>query len=171
MTTDHHHRAAQAAAGSAGVATMKAIVQDAYGSAPEDVLRLAEAATPTVGDDEVLVRVRAASVDRGTWHGMAGLPYAIRVAGFGLRRPKAPNPGRSVAGTVESVGQDVTEFEPGDEVYGTCDGFLRRVRPRPSGTVRWGPGRRGYRPQTGEPLLRAGGGRPRICAHRPAGRA
>ncbi len=131
MTTDQHHRAAQAADGSAGVATMKAIVQDAYGSAPEDVLRLAEAATPTVGNDEVLVRVRAASVDRGTWHGMAGLPYAIRVAGFGLRRPKAPNPGRSVAGTVESVGQDVTEFEPGDEVYGTCDGsFAEYARAR-----------------------------------------
>src|SRR5207302_10079930 len=53
---------------------------------------------------------------------MAGLPYPIRVAGFGLRRPKALNPGRSVAGAVESVGKDVTDFQPGDEVYGTCDG-------------------------------------------------
>jgi NADPH:quinone reductase-like Zn-dependent oxidoreductase len=102
--------------------TMKAIVQDEYGTAPEDVLRLAEIARPTVGDDEMLVRVRAASVDRGTWHVMTGLPYAIRVAGFGLRRPKATNPGRSVAGTVESVGKDVTAFKPGDDVYGTCDG-------------------------------------------------
>ncbi len=83
---------------------MKAIVQDEYGSAPEDVLRLAEVARPTISDDEVLVRVRAASVDRGTWHVMAGLPYPIRVAGFGLRRLKAPNPGRSLAGTVESIG-------------------------------------------------------------------
>jgi NADPH:quinone reductase-like Zn-dependent oxidoreductase len=106
----------------AGVETMKAIVQDEYGSAPDDVLRLAEVARPTIGDDEILVRVRAASVDRGTWHLMAGLPYPMRVMGFGLRRPKAPNPGRSVAGTVESAGKNVTEFKPGDDVYGTCDG-------------------------------------------------
>ena len=58
----------------------------------------------------------------GTWHCMTGLPYAMRLAGFGVRSPKAPNPGRSLAGTVESVGNDVTEFKPGDEVYGTCDG-------------------------------------------------
>ena len=100
---------------------MKAIVQDAYGTA-DDVLRLAEIDRPTIGDDEVLVRVAAASVDHGTWHLMTGLPYAMRLAGFGVRRPKAPNPGRSLAGTVESVGRDVTEFEPGDEVYGTGDG-------------------------------------------------
>jgi NADPH:quinone reductase-like Zn-dependent oxidoreductase len=62
---------------------------------------------------------------------MAGLPYPIRLAGFGLRTPKAPNPGRSVAGTVESVGTGVTEFKPGDEVYGTCDGsFAEYVRAR-----------------------------------------
>lgn len=103
----------------AGV-TMRAIVQDGYGIAAEDVLRLAEIARPAIGDDEVLVRVGAASVDRGTWHVMAGRPYLMRIAGFGLRRPKATNPGRSVAGTIESVGKDVTDFEPGDEVYGTC---------------------------------------------------
>jgi NADPH:quinone reductase-like Zn-dependent oxidoreductase len=62
---------------------------------------------------------------------MAGLPYPIRVAGFGLRRPKAPNPGRSVAGTVESVGTEVTELAPGDEVYGTCEGsFAEYARAR-----------------------------------------
>jgi NADPH:quinone reductase-like Zn-dependent oxidoreductase len=115
----------------AGVETMKAIVQDEYGSAPEGVLRLAEVARPTIGDDEILVHVRAASVDRGTWHLMAGLPYPMRVMGFGLRRPKAPNPGRSMAGTVESVGKNVTEFKPGDEVYGTCDGsFAEYARAR-----------------------------------------
>jgi NADPH:quinone reductase-like Zn-dependent oxidoreductase len=102
--------------------TMTAIVQGEYGSAPKEVLRLAETVTPGIGDDEILVRVRAASVDRGTWHMMAGLPYPIRLAGFGLRAPKALNPGRSVAGTVESVGKDVTGFVPGDEVYGTCNG-------------------------------------------------
>ena len=109
---------------------MKAIVQDVYGSAPEDVLRLADVARPAIGDDEILVRVRAASVDRGTWHLMAGLPYPIRVAGAGLRRPKALNPGRSVAGTVESVGKDVTEFKPGDDVYGTCDGSFEYAAAR-----------------------------------------
>jgi len=115
----------------AGVETMKAIVQDEYGSAPEGVLRLAEVARPTIGDDEILVHVRAASVDRGTWHLMAGLPYPMRVMGFGFRRPKAANPGRSMAGTVESVGKNVTEFKPGDEVYGTCDGsFAEYARAR-----------------------------------------
>jgi len=84
---------------------MKAIVQDAYGTAPDAVLRVGEIARPTIGDDEVLVHVRAASVDRGTWHCMTGLPYAMRLAGFGVRKPKAPNPGRSLAGTVESVGR------------------------------------------------------------------
>jgi NADPH:quinone reductase-like Zn-dependent oxidoreductase len=102
----------------AGGATMTAIVQDRYGSAPEGLLRVAEIDKPAIGDDEVLVRVRAASVDRGTWHIMSGLPYPIRLAGFGLRRPKYANPGRSLAGTVEAVGADVTGFVPGDEVFG-----------------------------------------------------
>ena len=108
--------------GTAGAETMEAIVQDAYGTSPEEVLRLAEVARPAIGDDEILVRVRAASVDRGTWHLMAGLPYPVRLAGFGLRAPKALNPGRSFAGTVESTGKNVTGFEPGDEVYGTGEG-------------------------------------------------
>jgi NADPH:quinone reductase-like Zn-dependent oxidoreductase len=102
--------------------TMKSIVQDRYGAAPEDVLRLAEIDKPVAGPGEVLVRVRAASVDRGTWHVMSGLPYPIRLAGFGLRRPKGPNPGRSLAGTVEAVGAAVTGFKPGDEVYGIRGG-------------------------------------------------
>ena len=102
----------------AGGTTMTAIVQDRYGSAPEDVFRLAEIARPAIGADEVLVRVHAASVDRGTWHIMSGLPYPIRLAGFGLRRPKYVNPGRSLAGTVEAVGSDVGGFAPGDEVFG-----------------------------------------------------
>ena len=101
---------------------MKSIVQDRYGPAPEDVLRLAEIDKPTIQRDEVLVRVQAASVDRGTWHVMAGLPYPIRAAGFGLRRPKSANPGRSLAGTVEAAGADVTGFKPGDEVFGISGG-------------------------------------------------
>jgi NADPH:quinone reductase-like Zn-dependent oxidoreductase len=112
--------------------TMRAIVQDAYGTAPDAVLRLAHVDRPTIGDGEILVRVAAASVDMGTWHVMTGLPYAMRLAGFGVRRPKAPNPGRSLAGTVESVGRDVTGFQPGDEVYGSCEGsFAEYARARP----------------------------------------
>jgi NADPH:quinone reductase-like Zn-dependent oxidoreductase len=112
--------------------TMRAMVQDVYGSDPEQVLRLADVARPTIGDDEVLVHVRAASVDRGTWHVMAGLPYPIRLAGFGLRRPKYLNPGRSVAGTVESVGGNVTGLVPGDDVYGTCDGAFAEYATAPA---------------------------------------
>jgi NADPH:quinone reductase-like Zn-dependent oxidoreductase len=101
--------------------TMAAIVQEEYGSAPEDVLRLGESPLPAFAQDEVLVRVRAASVDRGTWHLMAGLPYPIRLAGFGVRRPKH-NPGRSFAGVVDDVGAQVDGFATGDEVFGVCDG-------------------------------------------------
>jgi NADPH:quinone reductase-like Zn-dependent oxidoreductase len=97
---------------------MTAVVQDRYGPAPEAVLRLAGIDTPSIGPDQVLVRVHAASVDRGTWHIMAGLPYPIRLAGFGVRRPKYANPGRSLAGTVEAIGAGVTGFVPGDEVFG-----------------------------------------------------
>jgi NADPH:quinone reductase-like Zn-dependent oxidoreductase len=98
--------------------TMTAIVQDRYGSAPEGLFMLVETDRPVVGDGEVLVRVHAASVDRGTWHIMSGLPYPIRLAGFGLRRPKYANPGRNLAGTVEAVGAGVAGLAPGDEVFG-----------------------------------------------------
>jgi NADPH:quinone reductase-like Zn-dependent oxidoreductase len=101
---------------------MQAIIQDRYGDTPEDVLRVGEVTRPSAGRGEVLVRVRAASLDRGTWHVMTGVPYLMRIMGFGFRRPKQPNPGRSVAGTVESVGDDVTKFAPDDDVYGTADG-------------------------------------------------
>jgi len=106
----------------ASTETMRAIVQDHYGTVPEDVLHVAEPARPSIGDDEVLVRVRAASVDRGTWHLMTGRPNLMRIMGFGLRRPNQANPGRSMAGTVEAVGKNVTAFEPGDEIYGTAEG-------------------------------------------------
>jgi NADPH:quinone reductase-like Zn-dependent oxidoreductase len=111
---------------------MKSIVQDRYGADAEDVLRLDEVEQPTIGEDEVLVRVHAASVDRGTWHVMAGLPYPIRVAGFGLLSPKYRNPGRSLAGTVEAIGAAVTAFAPGDEVFGVGDSsFAEFARARP----------------------------------------
>ena len=131
MKTATSDRPAGPPPGTASPGTMQAIVQDEYGTAAENVLMLAEVARPVAGDDEVLVRVRAASVDRGTWHLMAGLPYPVRLVGFGLRAPKHLNPGRCVAGTVASAGKDVTEFKPGDEVYGTCDGsFAEYARAR-----------------------------------------
>ena len=108
--------------------TMKAIVQDEYGSA--EVLHIAEIDRPVVADNEVLVRVHAAGLDRGTWHLMAGLPYVIRL-GFGFRGPKNPTPGLDVAGTVELVGTDVTRFQPGDEVFGIAKGsFAEFARAR-----------------------------------------
>jgi NADPH:quinone reductase-like Zn-dependent oxidoreductase len=99
---------------------MKAIVQDRYGS--PDVLRLGEMDRPVIGPEDVLVRVQAAGVDQGVWHEVAGLPYLFRVAGIGVRSPKNPVPGHDVAGRVEVVGQKVTGFKPGDEVFGTCRG-------------------------------------------------
>ncbi len=99
---------------------MKAIVQDTYGST--DVLELRDIDKPEIADDEVLVRVHAAGVDRGVWHTMTGLPYPIRLAGYGLRAPRTPVPGMDVAGVVEAVGNDVTRFQPGDEVFGIAKG-------------------------------------------------
>ena len=100
--------------------TMKAMVRDRYGSA--DVLELRDIDKPEIADDEVLVRVRAAGVDRGVWHVMTGLPYPIRLAGYGRRAPKTPVLGADVAGVVEAVGNDVTRFQPGDEVFGIGKG-------------------------------------------------
>ena len=100
---------------------MKAIVQYKYGS-PDDVLELQDIDKPAVKDDDVLLRVHAAGAHIGDWHIMTGLPYLIRIAGSGLRAPKARVRGVDVAGRVEAVGKDVTQFQPGDEVFGTCDG-------------------------------------------------
>jgi NADPH:quinone reductase-like Zn-dependent oxidoreductase len=108
---------------------MKAIVQDTYGSA--DVLELRDIDTPAIGDDDVLIRVRAASAHIGDWHVMTGLPYLGRMA-FGLRTPKARVRGTDVAGRVEAVGQNVTTFRPGDEVFGSCNGsFAEHATARP----------------------------------------
>src|SRR5918994_465972 len=108
---------------------MKAIVQDKYGSA--DVLELRDVEKPQPGDDELLIRVHAAGVDPGVWHLMTGLPYLVRLMGFGLRRPKIRIRGMDVAGTVEAAGKNVTQFKQGDSVYGTCDGsFAEYARAR-----------------------------------------
>jgi NADPH:quinone reductase-like Zn-dependent oxidoreductase len=107
--------------GTPEVSTMRAIVQDVYGEA-KDVLRVAEIDRPTIGDDEVLVRVHAAGVDRGTWHIMAGLPYPLRLFGYGLRAPADRVRGREVAGRVEKIGKTVTTLTVGDEVFGIAEG-------------------------------------------------
>ena len=99
---------------------MRAIVHDDYGTA--DSLELREVGKPGIGDDEVLIEVRAAGVDRGVWHVMTGLPYPIRLAGYGFRAPKNPILGSDVAGVVEAIGKDVTSFVPGDEVFGVAQG-------------------------------------------------
>ena len=100
--------------------TMQAIVQDKYGSA--DVLELREIDKPKIAADEVLVRVKAAGVDRGVWHMVTGQPYMMRAMGFGLRAPKTNTPGMDLAGVVEAVGENVTRFRQGDEVFGTVIG-------------------------------------------------
>jgi len=97
---------------------MKAIVQDTYGSA--DVLKLRDIAAPVPGRGEVLVRVRAAGADPGVWHTMTGVPYMMRVLGFGFRRPRVPVRGMALAGVVEAVGPEAGTFQPGDEVCGVC---------------------------------------------------
>ncbi len=102
-------------------ATMQAIVQDRYGEA-RDVLQLEEIERPAIGDGEVLLRVHAAAVDRGVWHLMTGLPYPVRLAGYGIRAPKTRVRGREVAGRVEAIGKDVTTFQVGDEVFGIAEG-------------------------------------------------
>ncbi len=125
---------------------MQAIVQNGYW-APERVLNLEEVDRPRVGDDEVLIRVRATSVNTPDWVTVAGVPYILRLK-FGLRRPPTPVRGTDVAGVVEAVGANVTEFQPGDEVFGSAwdDSLATRgtfaefsvvpasqVRPKPAG--------------------------------------
>jgi NADPH:quinone reductase-like Zn-dependent oxidoreductase len=95
---------------------MKAIIYTRYG--PPDVLQLAEVDLPTPGDDEVLVRVQAVSINAMDWHLMRGQPAFARVLMGGLRRPRHPILGSDIAGRVEAVGRNVTQFQPGDEVFG-----------------------------------------------------
>jgi NADPH:quinone reductase-like Zn-dependent oxidoreductase len=117
---------------------MKAIVKDRYGSV--DVLELRDVEKPQPGDDEVLIRVHAAGVDPGVWHLMTGLPYMVRVMGFGFRKPKIRIRGVDAAGTVEAAGRNVIRLKQGEQVYGTCDGSFaeyacakaERFAPKPS---------------------------------------
>lgn len=95
---------------------MKAIIQQEYGS--PDVLKFREVDKPVAKDDEVLVKVRAASVHPDVWHVVSGRPYILRLMGAGFSRPRNPIPGTDIAGVVESAGKNVTKFQPGDEVFG-----------------------------------------------------
>ncbi|MEZ5185454.1 MAG: NAD(P)-dependent alcohol dehydrogenase [Candidatus Nanopelagicales bacterium] len=100
--------------------TMDAAVQDRYG--PAHTVEIRRMAMPETADNEVLVRVKAAGLDRGVVHLMTGLPYPVRLAGYGLRAPKYPVLGMDLSGVVERVGKDVTRFRPGDEVFGIGKG-------------------------------------------------
>src|ERR687891_2266033 len=96
---------------------MRAIVQNRYG-APERVLHSEDVDRPSVGDDDVLIRVRATSVNTPDWITVTGVPYILRLRS-GLRRPRTPVRGTDVAGIVEAVGENVTDLRPGDEVFGS----------------------------------------------------
>jgi NADPH:quinone reductase-like Zn-dependent oxidoreductase len=99
---------------------MKAVVYTDYGS--PDVLEIRDVKKPVPNDDQVLVKVHAASLNPLDWHYMEGTPYIMRAMGTGLRKPKSPRLGVDLAGQVEAVGKNVTQFKPGDEVFGTGGG-------------------------------------------------
>jgi NADPH:quinone reductase-like Zn-dependent oxidoreductase len=99
---------------------MQAVSHQAYGGA--EVLSIDTVDRPTIGPGEVLIEVHAAGLDRGTWHLMTGTPYLIRLAGYGLTKPKNPVPGLDVAGRVVDIGSAVTRFSIGDEVFGISEG-------------------------------------------------
>jgi NADPH:quinone reductase-like Zn-dependent oxidoreductase len=111
---------------------MKAIVYSRYGS--PDVLRCEEIEKPTAGDGEVLIRVRAASVNPFDWHLMRGMPYFLRIVA-GLRQPKETRLGVDVAGEVEATGKKVTSFKAGDEVFGACHGALAEYARTPESAL------------------------------------
>jgi NADPH:quinone reductase-like Zn-dependent oxidoreductase len=105
----------------ATTATMRAVVQDRYGA--PDVLHVAEVPIPAIGDDGILVRVKAVSLNAADWHLSRGAPFLARL-GNGIRRPSQPTPGIDLSGVIEAVGRDVTELHVGDEVFGTRSGCL-----------------------------------------------
>ena len=139
--------------------TMKAIVHERYGM--PDVLELRDVDMPAIEDHQVLLRVHASSVNPVEWYGVTG-PFFARLFGGGLRKPKSTTVGRRRRGRVEAVGKDVTEFQPGDEVFGTCGWRLGRVRARPRGSPR---------AEAGQRVVRGSGGRPDRGDHRPPGAA
>ena len=111
---------------------MKAIVYHEYGS--PDVLRYEEIEKPTPASDQVLIKVRAASVNPYDWHFMRGTPYAVRIIS-GLRKPKSPQLGADVAGQVEAVGVSITHFKPDDHVFGICKGAFAEYACAPESSL------------------------------------
>src|SRR5467141_4061872 len=112
---------------------MKAVVYCDYGVAN---LKLEDVEKPTPTDDQLLVRVRAASVNPYDWHFVEGTPKIMRAMGVGLRKPKDTRLGVDFAGTVEAIGKNVTQFKPGDEVFGGREGaFAQYVCPRATRAV------------------------------------
>lgn len=118
--------------------SMRAVVQTRYGG--PSTWTVGSIDRPRIGSDEVLVEVRAAAIDRGTWHLMTGTPYLARLA-FGIRRPRRAVPGLDLAGVVLDIGRDVTRFGVGDEVFGIGRGSLAeecaarevKLAPKPTG--------------------------------------
>lgn len=116
---------------------MNAVFQTQYGES--DVLQFGQRQVPQPGERQVLIKVEAAGLDRGTWHMMSGKPYLLRVLGFGFKRPKQPVPGMDVSGRVVAVGSEVTEWAPGDAVFGIGSGTFaqyaiaeaEKLAPRP----------------------------------------
>ena len=96
---------------------MKAVIYRKYGS-PEDVFEITEVEKPAPGDDEILVKVHAAAVNYSDWTFVRGVPFMVRMAFSGLLKPKYPILGADIAGRVEKVGKNVTQIQPGDEVFG-----------------------------------------------------
>src|SRR5436190_16024541 len=118
---------------------MKAVVYTDYGS-PE-VIQFRDIKKPVPNDNQVLIKVRAASINPLDWHFLEGTPYIMRGMGVGLRKPKDPRLGVDMAGQVEAIGKNVTQFKPGDEVFGGRDGAFaefvcaraeRAVAPKPA---------------------------------------
>jgi NADPH:quinone reductase-like Zn-dependent oxidoreductase len=116
---------------------MKAIVHSRYG--PPDALELRDIDQPVITDDQVLVRVHAAAVGKGDWLTVQGLPYVARMR-YGLPRPKHPVPGFDVAGRIEAVGSHVTQLQPGDAVFGWCDGSFAEYASVPQSQLARKPG-------------------------------
>ena len=128
---------------------MNAIVQDRFG--PPDVLELREVDQPRPGDGEVLVAVRAASVNPADWYAMTGTPWVAR-AQLGLRRPRSGRLGIDLAGEVVAVGADVTRFSPGDAVFGTGDGTLAESVAVAEGTLALKPARLSFEQAAAVPV-------------------
>ncbi len=154
LTSAGHAQTPSPTAGS----KMKAIVYHNYG--PPEVLQLEEIEKPVPNDNQVLVKIRAVSVNPFDWHFMEGVPYIARLLAFGPMKPKSPRLGVDFAGTVEAVGKNITQFKPGDEVFGGKGRGLGRV----CGYRREIPG-----DEAGQHHVRAGGVCPDCRAYRVAG--